>query len=153
MRRGPALAATLVLIVVVLSACRSRGPDPDQRFATLITHVTPLHADTAALDLSSIDGARVGGREYNPRMPTVRKRQRVHRVAAGEHQIDGVPVRANPYPTGLKGPQRGVLPLVANFESGRRYFLALEPSETDSRYWQIVIWKVEDTEQGLLNTD
>ena len=123
-------------------------PDPDQRFATVITYVIPRDRDIHPLSLTSIDGQRVTDTLNIPEST-----RRPFRLSPGEHRIDGSLLPKNYYPTGLKPTKKNILPLVANFESGRRYYLAVERSKTDRGDWEVVIWKIEDSEQGLLTTN
>jgi len=140
------LAIFVGLIVLSVAACSSPGPDPKDRFATVITHIAPRKADTFPLHLSSIDGRRISRGPSSFSSPS-----RHHRLSPGRHQIEGLMVTQERYPTGFNRQERRVLPLIANFEAGRRYYLAIEPSRGNSRDWEVVIWKIEDTEQGLLD--
>jgi len=136
-------------------ACASDGgPDPNQRFATLVTTLSPPGLSSHQVEVSRIDGRQLFLGEYDPNLKRFENSRNTHRISPGQHTITGVPIIRDTFSSSrLTGLNRRVLPLVANFESGRRYYLAIERSETDRRYWEVVIWKVEDTEQGLLDID
>ncbi len=142
------------LLLLSLLGCASSGPDPDQRYATLVTTQAPLGARTHQVEVSRIDGRQLFLGEFDFDLKRFENGRNTHRVSPGQHTIAGIPIIRDSFNSPrLSGLNRRVLPLVENFESGRRYYLAVRRSETDRRHWEVFVWKVEDTEQGLLDLE
>lgn len=146
----------LALLVVSLSACATTGePDSNQRFATLVTSGAPMKLRSHAVEVSRIDDRRLNLGQFNIQLKQFENSRAVHRIKPGTHTIFGIPIIRDDYGVSprLSGLDRRVLPLTANFESGVRYHLAIQRSDVDRRKWQVVIWKEEETDQGLLDLD
>ena len=145
----------VALVVLSLVACASDGgPEPNQRFATIVTTIAPPGINSHTMEVSRIDGRQLFIGDFDFDLKRFENSRNTHRISPGQHAIHGIPIIRDSFSnTRLSGSNRRVLPLVANFESGRRYYLAIDRSKTDRRYLEVVIWKVEDTEQGLLDID
>ena len=159
MKKTTALLALLALAVVGLGGCASTGePDPDQRYATLVTgFVAGAGGRAYPVEVSQIDGRSLYLGDYDPNLERFENSRATHRIPPGTHTIRGIPIiRSRDYVGGsmrMSGLDRPILPLVHNFQSGVRYYLAVERSQTSRRQWQVVIWKEEETEQGLLDLE
>ncbi len=152
--RGALSGLLAALMLTLLSACASTDTENRQRYATLVTNVQPPALRSHAIEISRIDDRRFNLGEFDPNLLRFTNGRATHRVSPGEHVIEGVPIIRDAFSSPrITGLNRSPLPLTANFESGRRYYLAIERSKTERRRWQVVIWKVEDTESGLLDLD
>ncbi len=151
-RRGLRNGSLLLLAALVLLACASHsGTENTQRYATLITSYVPLYGTSQPIEISRIDDRRLNLGQFDMQSMQYPNSRATHRVIPGQHTIHGIPIVRRPDKgPRLAGLDRTPQPLTANFESGRRYYLAVKPSEADRRRWQVVIWKVEDNNGGLL---
>ncbi|MEM9304393.1 MAG: hypothetical protein AAGE01_19940 [Pseudomonadota bacterium] len=148
----PALAA-------LLAACASdpvQEPVAGQRYAIIETGASRKAEGIFPVLLTRIDDKRITvtaddlrrGRQGH--FPNARS---VFRVAPGQHSLEAMGMVDRRYVPGLSQDlsRDNSEPLVANFQSGTRYFVGIKADSARRAEWRLVIWKTEAVDEGAID--
>ncbi len=140
---------SLVLLLpslALLSACATgpdTGPMAGERYALILTDVSRRAERIFPVEIYRIDDQEIrdprGQRPIEPGVHTIRARGIVNR--------DLVPGLTRDLSRG--GPQE----ITVNFQSGYRYFLGLKADSPRREDWELVVWKIEEVEAGMVKLE
>jgi hypothetical protein len=156
--RNPSLLQ-LVVMSLLLASCASdpvQEPVAGQRYAIIETGASRKAEGIFPVLLTAIDDDRISitpddlrrGRQGH--FPNARS---VFRISPGTHRLQAMGLVDRRYVPGLSTDlsRDNDEPLVANFQSGTRYFVGLKADSSRRAEWKLVIWKTEAVEEGAID--
>ncbi len=142
---------------LLLTACTSQGgPKAGQRYAILQTGDSRLAQQIFPVEIYNIDGEEQNtGFVDNNNLNRIRVQRPIRHIEPGLHTIKARAVVDRRYVPGLTRDLSSgkIKPLTHRFMSGKRYFIGLKADSARSADWELVIWKEEAVEQGLVDLD
>lgn len=146
---------TVIVSLLLIVACSSHGgPKAGQRYAVLQTGDSRLAQHIFPVEIYNIDGEEQNtGRVNNNNLNRIRVDRPIRHIEPGVHTIKARAFVDRRYVPGLtRDISNGKIePLTHRFVSGKRYFIGLKADTSRSADWQLVIWKEEEIEQGLID--
>ena len=137
------LSFALALLLGACAGGASTELKAGQRYATVYTAAHRKSEGLFPVVIYSIDGQKKTGDRNLYQLPPGR-----HTIEAwGIVDLDWVSTMSRDLS------RENTAPLVFNFQSGTRYYIGLKASASRREDWQLVIWKQEEVDEGVLGFD
>ena len=136
----------LLALALLLTACTGgQGTQlkAGQRYATVYTAAHRKSEGIFPVVIYSIDGQKKTG-ERN-----------LYQLPPGQHTIEARGIVDMDWVSAMSRDltRENSPPLVFNFQSGTRYYIGLKASSSRRTEWELVIWKQQEVDEGVLGFD
>lgn len=154
--RGIQSILLICLTGLLIGCAQHGGPQAGQRYAVLQTGDSRLAEAIFPVEIYNIDGQELTtARVRNDDLLRRRVDRPIRHITPGTHTIKARAVVDRRYVRGISRDlsRSESASLTHHFVSGKRYFIGLKADGPRRADWTLVVWKEEDIQQGLLETD